>query len=72
MRGKISKSEFRGEFTLIFTLTFTLTFSLTFTLTFSLTSTLHLQIDEASSRSIERHFCVRIASANSTCVVSRR
>ena len=44
MKGKISKSEFRGEFTL------------TFILTFSLTSTLHLQIDGASSRSIERYF----------------
>ena len=62
MRGKISKSEFRGEFTftltltLTFSLTFSLTFTLTFTLTFSLTSTLHLQIDGASSRSTERHF----------------
>ena len=46
MRGK--KSQFQGEFTL--------TFSLTFSLTFTLTFTLDLQIDGASSRSIERHF----------------
>ena len=39
-----------------FTLTFILTFTLTLTLTFTLTFALHLQIDGASSRSIERHF----------------
>ena len=35
---------------------FTLTFTLIFTLIFTLTFTLHLQIDGASSCSIERHF----------------
>ena len=35
---------------------FTLTFTLIFTLIFTLTFTLHLQIDGASSRSIERNF----------------
>ena len=41
---------------------FTLTFTLIFTLTFTLTFTLHLQIDGASSRSIECHFisCLRL------------
>ena len=39
-----------------FTLTFTLTYTLTYTMTFTLTFTFHLQIDGASSRSIERHF----------------
>ena len=35
---------------------FTLTYTLTYTMTFTLTFTFHLQIDGASSRSIERHF----------------
>ena len=47
---------FTLTFALTFTLVFTLTFTLTFTLIFTLTFTLHLQIDGASSRSIERHF----------------
>ena len=41
-----------------FTLTFTLTYTLTYTMTFTLTFTFHLQIDGASSRSIERHFYI--------------
>ena len=47
---------FTLTFALTFTLVFTLTFTLTFTLIFTLTFTLHLQIDGASSRSIERNF----------------
>ena len=41
---------------------FTLTFTLIFTLIFTLTFTLHLQIDGASSCSIERYFIVPVAA----------
>ena len=50
--------------TFTFALTFALKFTLTFTLTFSLTCTLHLQIDGASSRSIERYFLIRFLPLN--------